>query len=155
MFKPPQVLKTLELTSRYQFSVYKNKMKQSKATNKLAPPFTMMKLISFPHLVESKKKKKLRIILEGSGDSGFLFLLKVLNNKSLSHEMHLSVCLCKCVYKAQASYPLFHEVSFHYSSFDHFSLCSKLALLQGFWLNYANGLNGSVLYCSDFIWEAT
>lgn len=131
MFKPPQVLKTLELTSRYQFSVYKNKMKQSKATNKLAPPFTMMKLISFPHLW-SKKKKNLRIILEGSGDSGFLSLWKVLNNKSLSREMHLSMCVCKCVYKAQASYPLFHEVSFHYSSFDHFSLCSKLVLLQGF-----------------------
>ena len=154
MFMPPQVLKTLELTSRYQFSVYKNKMKQSKATNKLAPPFTMMKLISFPHLW-SKEKKNLRIILEGSGDSGFLSLWKVLNNKSLSREMHLRVCLCKCVYKAQASSPLFHEVPFHYSSFDHFSLCSELVLLHGFWLNYTNGLNGSVLYCSDFIWEAT
>lgn len=70
--------------------------------------------------------------------------------------MHLSVCVCECVYKykAQASYPFVHEVYFYYSSFDHFSLCSTCAA-SGFRLNYINGLNGSILCCFGFIREAT
>ena len=68
---------TPELASRYQLSGYKHE-----ATNNLVP-FSIM-ANQCPFLILDAVKH-CRIIIEGSGDSGFLPLWKILSNKSLSY----------------------------------------------------------------------
>lgn len=91
MFMSPHILKTLELTSRCQLSVHKNKMKQTYWSHPL------LWWNEFPFLIFGPNKKYFRIILEGSGDSEFLPLWKILNNGNLSCDVDLNVRVCMCV----------------------------------------------------------